>query len=516
MPIHSCTLPSGGKGFKWGGSGKCYPDRASAERQAAAAHANGFHGDRALAFDKASVRTIDTDGRMHISVTPISKANVCGYYGSEIPNGESLGLDAGKLYKLLRDPKELEKAAPTFNNLPLLRKHVRATAADPQKDSIVGSTGSECKFKAPYLENSLAIWDAVAIAGVITQEQCELSSSYHYEADMTPGEFKGEKYDGVMTNIRGNHVALVEKGRAGPDVVVSDEAPPIKELKMANPATALSRKALFASGAVAAYLHPLLANDQKVDLNPVFKGVTAKNFAQKQASIVKGIAAASKGKLAQDADLDTIVDLLDSVSKTNTGEEADPLDPADPVTGDNDADLSFLEGKISPEDMERLCAIMKSKGAPEAKPPGEAVEGAAPPATDEGAGPGEGEAFPPKEKEDTDVTNPIMKPAMDAAIKKATDDTIARMNAVREAEKAVRPFIGELAIAQDSAENVYKLALDAAGIDTKGVPPAAYSAMVRMLPKPGDVAAQPRLAADAASMAGFASRYPNAARLRSV
>ena len=31
-------------GYKWGGHGHVYPDRAGAERQAAAAHANGFQG----------------------------------------------------------------------------------------------------------------------------------------------------------------------------------------------------------------------------------------------------------------------------------------------------------------------------------------------------------------------------------------------------------------------------------------------------------------------------------------
>ena len=33
-------------GYKWGGHGKVYPDRKGAERQAAAAHANGFQGKK--------------------------------------------------------------------------------------------------------------------------------------------------------------------------------------------------------------------------------------------------------------------------------------------------------------------------------------------------------------------------------------------------------------------------------------------------------------------------------------
>ncbi|UNI73795.1 hypothetical protein KP12_393 [Klebsiella phage KP12] len=71
-----------------------------------------------LAFDRASVRTIDANGRLQISRTNISKANVNAYYGREIPGSEELGLEPNKLYRLWRHPDELRKAAKTFNNIP--------------------------------------------------------------------------------------------------------------------------------------------------------------------------------------------------------------------------------------------------------------------------------------------------------------------------------------------------------------------------------------------------------------
>ena len=40
MPIMSCTLPNGKKGFKYGKDGKCYADRNKAVRQAAAIKAS--------------------------------------------------------------------------------------------------------------------------------------------------------------------------------------------------------------------------------------------------------------------------------------------------------------------------------------------------------------------------------------------------------------------------------------------------------------------------------------------
>ena len=40
MPIKSCTLPNGKKGYKYGDSGKCYASRKDALRQAAAIKAS--------------------------------------------------------------------------------------------------------------------------------------------------------------------------------------------------------------------------------------------------------------------------------------------------------------------------------------------------------------------------------------------------------------------------------------------------------------------------------------------
>ena len=59
-----------------------------------------------LAFDRASVRKLDDVGRLQVAVSNISKANVCPYYGREIPGWEELGLEPDKIYQLYRDPEE--------------------------------------------------------------------------------------------------------------------------------------------------------------------------------------------------------------------------------------------------------------------------------------------------------------------------------------------------------------------------------------------------------------------------
>lgn len=55
----------------------------------------------------------------------------------------------------------------------------------------------------------------------------ELSNGYTFKLDMTPGTAPcGTAYDGIQRNIRGNHIALVDKGRCGSACRVSDGANP--------------------------------------------------------------------------------------------------------------------------------------------------------------------------------------------------------------------------------------------------------------------------------------------------
>jgi hypothetical protein len=175
-----------------------------------------------LAFDKLSVRRTDTDGRLFVDVSRISKAGVNPYYGREIPKWDELGLDPDAVYQVFRPPEELQQGADTFNNLPILAVHTHVTAANPKKEVIIGTTGSNSKFDGEFLNNSLAFWDGTYIDKIDDDEMRQLSASYRYIPVLIKGAYNGTPYDIKMTQIEGNHVALVVEGRAGPDVLVAD------------------------------------------------------------------------------------------------------------------------------------------------------------------------------------------------------------------------------------------------------------------------------------------------------
>ena len=429
-----------------------------------------------FALDRASVRSIDVDGRMHVEVSNISKAAVNPYIGREIPGAVALGLDMDKIYMLLRDPEELQKAVPTFNNIPLLSSHVPVSADEPQKELIVGSTGTDAVFDAPYLKNSLVIWDAVAIAGVNSKEQTELSSAYRYDPDMTPGIYEGTPYDGVMRNIRGNHVALVESGRAGPDVVVGDKNPFITSMEYSN--MKASRKAIAIKAALGAYLRPMIAQDSAIlDLGALVRGVKAATIAQDKARIVKDV----KSKL-KDVNATELADVIQFAADSEPDDEKEDDKKKDKPSEDDD---DQREGESDEDYKERMAAKKAS--------------------SDEDDDDKDGKKKKPEE------STAAMDSAIKTAVSAAEKATIQRMNAIRQAEKEVQPLIGEV-VAQDSAAAVYKLALDHANVDLNGVHPSAYGALVGMLLKQG-TEKQPRFAHDSAADGDFAKRYPTAGKL---
>jgi hypothetical protein len=176
-----------------------------------------------LALDREqSNRTIDAEGRMRVAKANICKACISPYRGEEIPGWEEIGLEKDKIYQLLRPAAELKKAAASSNGIQLLRNHIPVDADDHQPWEVAGSVGTNAKWEDPYVTNSLTIWVARDIEGIESGEKVELSPGYHYEPDMTPGEFEGEHFDGSMTNVVFNHLALVEQGRQGKDIVVGD------------------------------------------------------------------------------------------------------------------------------------------------------------------------------------------------------------------------------------------------------------------------------------------------------
>jgi len=81
----------------------------------------------------------------------------------------------------------------------------------------VGMSDRKVIRDGDFMATDLNVFDADAIADV-EFGKAEISNGYTADIDFTPGVTSdGVQYDAIQRNIRGNHIAIVTRGRAGSD-----------------------------------------------------------------------------------------------------------------------------------------------------------------------------------------------------------------------------------------------------------------------------------------------------------
>lgn len=189
-----------------------------------------------------SARHTDLNGFVTIKGNPISKEGVFDYSGAQIGHGDN----PNRIFKVYRPAEELSdpECIQSFRLLPFINDHVMLGSEDegmtpPERKGVEGMIGEEVYFDAPYLRGNLRIVSE-SLKGAIKAGKVELSPGYRCTYEMTPGVFNGQQYDAIQRNIRGNHLALVDEGRTGPDVSVLDtmtftvDSSTLKEAVMAD------------------------------------------------------------------------------------------------------------------------------------------------------------------------------------------------------------------------------------------------------------------------------------------
>ena len=118
---------------------------------------------------------------------------------TEVASPESLASFAGKAITLEHPPVLLDSANT--------------------KDYQVGFSGTEVVYDNGFVRAVMTITDKDAIERIMRGDAKEVSAGYRVNYEATPGVTdNGENYDGIQKEINGNHIAVVRRGRAGPQV----------------------------------------------------------------------------------------------------------------------------------------------------------------------------------------------------------------------------------------------------------------------------------------------------------
>jgi hypothetical protein len=143
--------------------------------------------------------------------------------GVQVYSARDLGLDGGdKPVRLYRPLEEVSKSARTFESVPMTDEHPPMDVTAENWRQLAAGDVRDVTMEGEFLCACVIVKDADTI-DVVRDGKAELSCGYSFSLDMTSGTTAaGEQYDGIQRDIEGNHVAIVDRGRAGPRVRIAD------------------------------------------------------------------------------------------------------------------------------------------------------------------------------------------------------------------------------------------------------------------------------------------------------
>jgi len=128
----------------------------------------------------------------------------------------------GKVVREYRPPEEVFKADSmnSLQGVPLTNRHPKESVNSRNaKKYSIGYTSDVVKKSDNFIETSVTITDQDMIDELENSTLREVSCGYACRIDETPGETpNGETYDVIQRDITYNHLAIVDRGRAGEDV----------------------------------------------------------------------------------------------------------------------------------------------------------------------------------------------------------------------------------------------------------------------------------------------------------
>lgn len=132
----------------------------------------------------------------------------------------------GTLRRELRPASEvfLLQSMQTLTGKPITNDHpLTPVNATNSKALSCGFTHEDVEQQDTLLTVSITVLDAGLVAQIM-DGKTEVSCGYSCDLDFVAGKYQGEDYDAIQKNIRYNHLAVVPRGRAGPEVRIRLDA----------------------------------------------------------------------------------------------------------------------------------------------------------------------------------------------------------------------------------------------------------------------------------------------------
>lgn len=166
---------------------------------------------------QGTARSVDRNGFLEVKGCPISSFGIFDYSAAQV----GLDGDPNRIVKVYRPESAINDPAAieSFKNVPFIDDHEMLSGFEgdesntaPEDYGIDGVLTSNVYYEKPWMRGDLKVFSR-KLRNAIDSGKCDLSLGYDCDFIVQSGEFNGIPYEVIQTNLRGNHIALVDVGR---------------------------------------------------------------------------------------------------------------------------------------------------------------------------------------------------------------------------------------------------------------------------------------------------------------
>lgn len=178
--------------------------------------------DMAILLDEqlSTNQGMTPEGYLVCQNVPVSRTGVQYYYGYELDPDGKAGLSANKRYPVYRLPEDVfePESLQSLESKPLTDEHPSKGVTVHNAGWLTMGHGRNARHNDKNVIADLIVTNPNLIDGIRAKRKYEISLGYTCKYSPYKDGFK-------QTNIRINHIAVVESGRAGSQVSIKDKMP---------------------------------------------------------------------------------------------------------------------------------------------------------------------------------------------------------------------------------------------------------------------------------------------------
>lgn len=226
----------------------------------------------------------------------------------------------GTVRRELRHPEDVfdEASIESLKSAPMTLRHPPVMVTPDNAKEYMRGYLTEQIQKDDKKVGSIAVISHQDAINAIEAGMRQVSCGYQADLYQEDGEYEGEKYDFRQKNIRYNHVAIVDRGRAGPEIALRLDA---DDNVVVDPATSTKPKenpmlVKVMLGGKEFEVEPALAEALKAHMSQMEDG-----YKSKQGQMSDQMAAMGKEKDQMQAKMDSLEEQLKTRNDSTESEE---------------------------------------------------------------------------------------------------------------------------------------------------------------------------------------------------